>query len=114
MAFQLFRTVDEGALNRILITVIAEVSLICTTVLTFFAYFQLPLTISTLLSLIVFFIGSLFCWKSFASSQTILLLSVLVMEFILINYFDYLLILFIPLDLFMIFIFIKVWQPKDD
>lgn len=114
MAFQLFQKVDEGALNRVLITVIAEVAMVCATVLSLFAYFQLPITLSTASALVVFFAGSLFCWKSFATAQTILVLSVLVIEFILINYYDWLLAPFLLFDLFLILVLTKIWQPKDD
>jgi hypothetical protein len=114
MAFQLFQLEDEGALNRVIITIAAEIFLICATVLVLFAYVQPPIFISTAICLLVFFLGTILCWRSLATAQTIFMLSVLVTQFILTIYFDYLLIPFVLLDIVLVLSFARSWQPKDD
>jgi len=114
MAFQLFQFDDEGALNRVIITISAEIFLICATVLVLFAYLQPPIFISTAVCLLVFFLGTILCWRSYATAQTVFFISVLVTEFILANYFDYLLLPFALLDVVLLIAFAQSWQPKDD
>ncbi|MCX8198320.1 MAG: hypothetical protein N3F07_03990 [Candidatus Micrarchaeota archaeon] len=114
MASQLFELEDEYSLNRMIITMSSQLLLVCATVLVFFAYLQPPIFLATAACLLVFFAGSVFCWKSLASAQTILLLSLLTTQFILMQYFDYLLVPFLLLDIFLVLAFARSWNPKED
>jgi len=114
MAFQLFPSEQEGPLNRVLVTVISVVSLVCATVLLLFGYLKLPISVSTASSLALFFAGSILCWRSFTLAQLVLLSSLLVTEFVLFGYFDWLLPVFLLVDVSVILLLLRVWQPKDD
>ncbi|MEM4633784.1 MAG: hypothetical protein QW275_01385 [Candidatus Anstonellaceae archaeon] len=114
MAFQLFQLEDEDSLNRMIITISSQLLLICAAILVFFAYFQLPIFIATAACLTILLMGSVFCWRSLANAQTIFMLSILVIQFVLISYFDYLLFPFMLLDILIVLAFARSWQPKDD
>ncbi len=114
MAFQLFEESEESSLNVVMVSVIAEITLICATSLLFFAYLQLPTAIATAASLFIFFTGTLFCWRGFASAQGVFFLSIMVSELVLINFFDWLLAGFLVFDFIAIVVFMKLWQPKSD
>ncbi len=114
MALQVFPSEKEGPLNRVLVTVISEVALVCATVLLLFGYLRLPIPVSTGASLAVFFAGTLLCWRSFTAAQVLLPASLLVSEFVLFGYFDWLLPAFLVVDVLAFFLLLRVWQPKDD
>lgn len=114
MAFQLFEVSEESSLNVVLVSVIAEITLICATSLLFFAYLQLPIAIATAASLFILFTGTLFCWRGFVQAQATFFLSIMVSELMLINFFDWLLPGFLVFDLMAIIVFMKLWQPKSD
>lgn len=103
---------SEESISGVLVTVAAEVLLICAVVLVLFVYLQLPTAVATGLSLALFFAGSLFCWKSLSSAQIILVLSLLASEFVVLSYFDYLLLPFIVLDAVAVAALARMWQPK--
>jgi hypothetical protein len=109
MELQIFHTKPNETLNRMLVSVSAEIMLICATVLLLFAYFRIDLFLATIASIFVFFFGSIFCWKSFTYSQTVLLFSMAATEFVLLDFLPYFLIPFILLDLLAIFILSKMW-----
>ena len=114
MAFQLFEVSEDDSLNTILVSVIAEISLICATMLVFFAYLQLPISVATAISLFIFFVGSLVCWRGFVQAQGIFFLSIAASELVLINFFDWLLPGFLVFDFIAIIVFMRLWQPKAD
>lgn len=114
MAFQLFEIDEEDSLNAVLVAVIAEIALICATALVFFAYLKLPLSLATALSLFVFFLGSLACWKGFGKAQMVFFISIMACEFVLVSYFDWLLPGFIVFDLIAVLVFMRIWQPRNE
>lgn len=114
MALQLFPSEKEGPLNRVLVTVIAELLLVCATVLLLFGYLKLPISVSTFAALVMFFAGAILCWRSFIMAQALLLASLLAVEFVLFGYFDWLLPAFLLVDLLALLLLLRAWQPKDE
>ncbi|GEM_PF-3475818 len=104
---------DDTTVSKMLITVAAEILLICAVLLLLFVYLELPLTLATGTALFALLIGSLFCWSNLASAQIILLLSLFSVEFVLLGYFDILLVPFIILDIIVIAAIAKTWNPKE-
>lgn len=113
MALQLFPPEHEGPLNRVLVTAIAEVALVCAVVLALFGYLQLPLYVSTGAALALFFAGSLLCWRSFTAAQAILLVSLAISQAVLYGYFDWLLPVFFIVDVAVMALLFRAVQPKD-
>ena len=77
---------DDEIINRMVLTAVAVVFLMCASVLLFFVYLKLPVSVSTAGALLAFFIGSLLAWKSSAIAQLIMLISLIVGEFVVLNY----------------------------
>lgn len=113
MALQLFPPEREGSLNRVLVSAVSEVALVCAVVLALFGYLQLPLYVSTGAALALFFAGSLLCWRSFTAAQAILLVSLAVSQFVLYGYFDWLLPAFFVIDAVVVVLLFRAAQPKD-
>jgi hypothetical protein len=114
MAFQIFEIEDEEVLNRAIVTSSAIVLLTCAIILLLFIYLKIPAVFAAALSIIIFVLGSASCWKSYAMSQTLFLLSLLAIEFVLLHYFDFLFWIFIILDLAVIIAFLRSWTPKAE
>lgn len=114
MSFQLFDVSDDDSLNTVLVSVIAEIALVCATMLVLFAYLQLPISVATAISLFVFFVGSLLCWKGFVQAQGVFFLSVTMSELVLVNFFDWLLPGFLIFDFLAVLVFMRLWQPKSE
>ena len=72
--------------NRLIITVSAEILLICACIVLFFAYLKLPISTASGLSLVLLLGGSFLCWRSFFSAQLILLFSLLAIEIAIIDF----------------------------
>lgn len=109
MELSIFHTKPNETLNRMLVSVSAEIMLVCATTLLFFAYFRFELFLATVAAIFVFFFGSIFCWRSFTYSQTILLISMAATEFVLLDFLPFLLIPFILLDLLVVFLLSRMW-----
>ncbi|MFA4983123.1 MAG: hypothetical protein WC588_02800 [Candidatus Micrarchaeia archaeon] len=93
---------DDAVINRMVLTAVAVVMLMCASVLLFFVYLRLPVSMSTAGALLSFFIGSLLAWKSGAIAQLIMLLSLIVGQFVILGYNMDLLVPFVIFDLFAI------------
>jgi hypothetical protein len=105
---------DEEAGGRILFSVISEIMLICAVILLSFSYIQLPVAFQSALAMGVLFIGSLLCWRSFFAAQIILVLALLASQFVLLGYFDFLLIPFAVIDLLAIPAIARTWFANSE
>ena len=83
---------------------IAEVLLVCATVLGFFVQFNLPVSLATGGALAVLFIGSIFCWKSPLAASAILAISLLSVQVMLILRFPVLLLPFALVDIILVMV----------
>jgi len=83
---------------------IAEVLLVCATVLGFFVQFNLPVSLATGGALAVLFIGSIFCWKSHLAASAILAISLLSVQVMLILRFPILLLPFALADIILVMV----------
>ncbi len=111
MEFDIFQGKEEAAMRRVLVSMVAEILLICAVVMGLFIYLRVPAETGTPVVIVLFFIGSIFCWKSFSNSQIILLLSLAVMELVTLDYFSYLgwlIMAFFFLDALVIYLFTKL------
>ena len=98
----IYRAVEKYATDRVLVTMIAEVLLVCATALGFFVQFNLPISLATGGALAVLFIGSIFCWKSSFAASAILTISLLCVQIILVLHFPVLLLPFALVDLILV------------
>lgn len=114
MAFQLFDVTEDDSLNTVLVSVIAEITMICATALVFFAYLKLPILLATSISLFIFFIATLLCWRSFVLAQAVFFVSLMVCELVLSIFFDWMIAGFLVFDFITIVVFMRMWQPKDE
>jgi len=94
----------NDAADSILVAMIAEVLLICATALGFFVQFNLPISVATGGALAVLFIGSVFCWKSQMAASTILAISLLSVQIMLILRFPILLLPFALADIILVMV----------
>ena len=108
------RAHENTTVSKMLTTVAAEVLMVCAVLLLLFVYLDLPITLATGAALFALLLGSLFCWSNLASAQIILLLSLFSVEFVLLSYFGMLLIPFVILDILVIAIIAKTWNPKEE
>jgi len=76
----------NSEVNRLLITISAQILFIAASIVFFFAYLKLPISISSGLSLVLLLGGSFFCWRSFFAAQLILLFSLLSIEIAIIDF----------------------------
>jgi len=113
MAFESFKLPEDETANRVLVTVAAEVLLACAVALGLFVYSQLPIAYSTGIALVLLFVGSVFCWKSYSAAQIVLVLSLLVTEFVVLTYFGWLLLPFIVLDIVVVAALARSIQAKE-
>ena len=97
--------------DRLLITVVAQVMLICAALVLFFVYLQLPIFVASGLSLALLVFGSLFCWKSFLAARLVLVLSLIAIELALVEYEPSALVPSIALDLAVVFICYLARKP---
>lgn len=96
---------EKEILTQMAIASIAEVLLMCASVLLFFVYLKLPLSVSTSATLVFLFAGSVFCWKNVLFSEIVFFCSLLATQYVLLSYFPGLLVLFCLIDLFVIISF---------
>ncbi|MCX8175448.1 MAG: hypothetical protein N3E51_04555 [Candidatus Micrarchaeota archaeon] len=107
---------SEESVNRILITVSAVILLACAVVLLLFVFFSrhFSLVSATAISIVAISAGAIFCWKSLAIAQTILLLSLLISQFVLLRFAGWLLVPFIVIDILTIVAMTQVISHKED
>lgn len=111
MEFEFFQTKDQTAMRRVLVSMAAEILIICAVISVMFVYLRVNAEVGTPVAIVLFFIGSLFCWRSFSNAQIILLLSLAAMELVTLDYFSYLgwlIIFFFVLDAVVIYLFTKL------
>ena len=109
----IYRTGGNDAADSILVAMIAEVLLVCATVLGFFVQFNLPVSLATGGALAVLFIGSIFCWKSPLASSAILAISLLAVQIMLILRFPILLLPFALVDLILVMVVSGGWHTGE-
>ena len=95
---------ENGAVDSILVAMIAEVLLVCATALGFFVQFNLPVSLSTGGAIAVLFIGSIFCWKSQAAASAINVISLLSVQGMLVVRFPALMIPFALADIVLVMV----------
>jgi hypothetical protein len=103
----------EGA-DRIFLAALAEILLVCTAVLLFFAYLTLPIEIATAACVFVLFIGTLLCWKSTTASEAIMVIGLFGSQYILVSYFSQLLLPFLIFDVLVLFTMTRIWYGQHD
>ena len=103
----------SDAADSVLVSMIAEVLLVCATSLVFFVQLDIPLTFATGGALGVLFIGSLLCWKSQAAAFAILALSLFAIEAILIQRFGVLLLPFAFVDIILLMAVSGFWRTGE-
>jgi len=95
---------QNDAAVRVLVAMIAEVLLVCATVLFFFVQFNLPVSLATGGALAVLFTGTIFCWRSSFAASAILAISLLCVQIILALHFSILVIPFALVDIVLVMV----------
>ena len=108
-----YRARENGAIDSILVAMIAEVLLVCATALCFFVQFTLPVSLATGSALAVLFVGSIFCWKSQTAASFILALSLLCVQIILILRFPILLLPFALVDIILVMVMVGGYRAGE-
>lgn len=101
------------SLNRLLVSVSAVVLLTCASLVTFFAYIQLPLLLASGVSVALLLLGSLLCWRSFLAANIIIVLSLAAIELAFLGLQPDLLYPFVLLDLLVLSVLARFWRPVE-
>lgn len=101
------------AVDSVLVAMVAEVLLICASVLGFFVQFDLPVYFATGGALAALFIGSVLCWKSPLAASAILALSLFAVEAMLATRFPLLLLPFAVVDIILVMVVAGVWHTGE-
>ena len=112
MAAQESTHLHHETVDRLLITVVAQVLLICAALVLFFVYLDLPIFMASGMSLTLLVFGSLFCWKNFLAARLVLMFSLIAIELALVEYEPFALVPSIALDLAVAFIILIYGQHK--
>ncbi len=105
---------NNSPAERAVVAVVSEILMTCAVVLLFFAYLKLEIPVATVAALFCLFAGSVFCWRGFAYAQVMLALSLAVSEFVLLSFFDWLLVPFFILDVLAIMALAKIRSAHED
>ena len=92
----------------------AEILLVCATILWFMVFYHLPIVETTMALLFVLFLGSLICWRSQLAAEAILYVSLFSSEYVLVMYSSVFIIPSIILDLLAVLAMTWIRQPPEE
>jgi hypothetical protein len=104
---------QKEVLDYLSLTIAAEISLACATLLAFFVHLRLPLNYATGASLLALLLGSALIWSNIVMAEAFLLVCVLAIELILYSYFPILIWAFAVLDLVLIGWLASLWNLAE-
>lgn len=113
MAANIFGMDEDEARSYVLVTVAAEVFLICAVVLVFFVHLQLPVSIASAGALASLFIGSLLSWQKYRNAKFILFLSLVAMQVVLLKFSEILVFPFVFLDIIVLVFALGSWNSPE-
>ena len=97
-----------------MVSAVAEILLICASVLWLFVYLALPIEVATIGMLFVLLFGSFICWKSQLAAEAILYISLFLSQFVIVKYFSSLIIPCILFDVLLVLALTRLRQTSED
>ncbi len=114
MATNIFGVDEDESRSHVLVSVAAEVFLVCAAVLVFFAYLALPMSIAAAASLAGLFLGSLLIWQSLKNAQVVLFASLLAIEIVVLRFIEILLIPFALVDMILLALILGSRKAQEE
>lgn len=114
MAVNIFGVDEDEARSHMLVTVAAEVFLVCAVVLVFFVHLRLSMDIASAGALASIFIGSLLSWQKYQNAKIILLLSLVAMQAVLLKFSEALIFPFVFMDILILVMALGSWKPAEE
>ncbi len=114
MAANIFGMDEDEARSHVLVTVAAEVFLVCAVVLVFFVHLRLSMDIASAGSLASLFIGSLLSWQKYRNAKIILFLSLVAVQVVLLKFSEILFFPFVFVDILILASALGSWKPAEE
>ena len=105
---------NQGSLECIIVPMVAEILLISASVLWLLVYLKLPIEHATAGMLFVLLFGSFICWKNLYAAEAILYGSLFLGEYVIVAYFNSLIIPCIIFDVLVVLAMTRLRQSSEE